>query len=78
MIKRKQMRGTVQKIIKPIVSGLPEKAQIEIKGADDLYKEIRIENEVTDDAGQKAPLKEGADVKVILEAESSDTLKKPE
>jgi hypothetical protein len=78
MIKRKQMRGTVQKIIKPIVSGLPEKAQIEINGADDLYKEIRIENEVTDDAGQKAPLKEGADVKVILEAESSDTLKKPE
>jgi hypothetical protein len=72
------MRGTVQKIIKPIVSGLPEKAQIEINGADDLYKEIRIENEVTDDAGQKAPLKEGADVKVILEAESSDTLKKPE
>jgi hypothetical protein len=78
MIKRKQMRGTVQKIIKPIVSGLPEKAQIEINGADDLYKEIRIENEVTDDAGQKAPLKEGTDVKVILEAESSDTLKKLE
>jgi molybdopterin-binding protein len=77
MIKRKKMRGTVQKIIKPIVHDEPEKAEIQINEADDLYKEIRIQNEVTDDAGQKAQLKEGADVSIIVEADSSAAPRKP-
>ena len=76
--KRKKMQGTVQKIIKPAVSSLPEKAQIGIEGADELYREIRIENVVTDDKGEKAKLKPGAEVDVIVEADSSATLKTPE
>ena len=76
--KRKKLQGTVQKVIKPIVPNLPEKAQIEIQGADDLYREIRIENEMTDENGAKVRLKQGAEVDVILEADSSATLKKPE
>jgi len=43
-----------------------------------LYREIRIENELTDERGDKAKLKEGADVDVVIEADSSATLKKPE
>jgi hypothetical protein len=43
-----------------------------------LYKEIRVENEVTDESGQKAKLKPGAEVEVIVQADSSATLKKPD
>jgi hypothetical protein len=78
MVKRRKMQGTVQKIIKPLHSGEPEKAQIEIDEADVLYKEIRVENEVADESGQKAKLKPGAEVQIIVEAESSATLKKPD
>jgi predicted DNA-binding antitoxin AbrB/MazE fold protein len=76
--KRKKLQGTVQKVIKPLRPNLPEKAQIEVQGADDLYREIRIENEMTDENGDKVQLKQGAEVDVILEADSSATLKKPE
>jgi hypothetical protein len=75
--KRKKLQGTVQKVIKPSLAQ-PEKAQIVIPEADDLYREIRIENQVTDDKGEKARLKPGAEVDVIVEADSSATLKKPE
>ena len=76
--KRKKLQGRVQKVIKPVSPNLPEKAQIEVQGADDLYREIRIENEMTDENGDKVRLKQGAEVDVILEADSSATLKKPE
>jgi len=76
--KRKKLQGTVQKIIKPAISSQPEKAEIDIHGADDLYREIRIENVVTNEKGEKAHLKPGAKVDVIVEADSSATIKKPE
>lgn len=75
--KRKKLKGTVQKIIKPLSPSAPEKAQIDIKGAEDLYREIRIDNEVVDEKGEKAGLKEGAEVDVTVEADSSATTKKP-
>jgi hypothetical protein len=75
--KRKKLKGTVQKIIKPLRPSEPEKAQIDIQGADDLYREIGIDNEVADEKGDKAQLKEGAVVDVIVEADSSATVKKP-
>ena len=76
--KRKKLQGTVQKVIKPAFPTEPEKAQIDIHDAEDLYREIRIENVVTDENGEKARLKPGAKVDVIVEADSSATLKKPE
>jgi hypothetical protein len=76
--KRKRMQGTVQKVIKPLDPNQPEKAQIDIQEADTLYREIRIENELTDKNGEKARLKPGAQVDVIVEADSSATLKKPD
>ncbi len=42
------LSGTVEKIIKPISPKEPEKAQIAVEQADHLYKEIRIENTLTD------------------------------
>ena len=75
--KRKKMKGYVDKIIKPVVPSEPEKAQINIEGADDLYREIRVENVVTDEHGEKAHLKPKAEVDVIVEVNSNATTKKP-
>ena len=66
--------GTVRKVIKPIVPGQPEKAEIEIQGADDLYKEIRIENTLVNPEGEKVKLKPSAEVDVTIEADKQDTV----
>jgi hypothetical protein len=55
--KKKKMRGTVEKIIRSIHPKAPEKAQIRIDEADDLYRKIRVENVVTDENGEKVRLK---------------------
>ena len=62
------LSGTVEKIIKPLSSDDPEKAQITVEGADRLYREIRIENTLTDENGEKVRLKPGAEVEVTVEA----------
>ena len=36
------LAGTVQKIIPPIMPGQPEKAEIAVHAADELYREIRV------------------------------------
>ena len=61
--------GTVEKIITSRVSTEPEKAQISIEGADQLYKELRIENTLTDERGKGVHLKQGDAVEVTIEAE---------
>ena len=66
---RKKMRAKVQKIIKPAYAAQPEKAEISIDEADDLYREIRVENRLTDENGNEARLKEGAEVDVNIEAD---------
>ena len=77
-MKKKRMRGSVQKVIKPVIPDEPEKAQISIEEGDDLYREIRVENVVTDDKGNKARLKTGAAVDVVIEADTDATIKKPD
>jgi hypothetical protein len=76
--KRKRFRGKVQKVLKPIVPLEPEKAQISVDEADELYREIRVENVLTDENGEKVRLKPGAEVDVILEADTGATTKKPD
>jgi hypothetical protein len=49
--------GTVEKIIKSPHPSEPEKAQITVEGADELYKEIRIVNNLTDENGDEVRLK---------------------
>jgi hypothetical protein len=75
--KRKKLRGRVQRVIKPIANEA-EKAEIEVDEAEDLYREIRIENVVTDENGEQARLKLGAKVDVVVEADSDATIKKPD
>lgn len=68
--------GIVEKIIKPLYPGDPEKAQISVQGADDLYKDIRIDNTLEDAKGNKVKLKEHAEVNVVVEADLQDTVPK--
>jgi hypothetical protein len=63
--------GKVEKII-PAIGNEPEKAQITVEGADDLYREVRIENALQDADGNAVSLKKGAEVDVTIEADAKD------
>jgi hypothetical protein len=58
--------GTVDKIVKPRAPGEREQAQIEVEGADHIYKEIRIENALTDDLGQEVRMEPGDKVNITI------------
>jgi hypothetical protein len=60
--------GTVEKIIKSRDPDEPEKGQIAVEGAEELYREIRIENTLQDEDGKDVALKQGAQVDVTTEA----------
>jgi len=68
--------GTVEKIIKSPIPDEPEKAQIAVEGADHLYREIRIENTLTNEEGEEVSLKPGAQVEVTVVAEAEATTPK--
>ena len=65
---RTTLPATLEKVITPLVPKEPEKAQISIERADHLYREIRIENTLTDAQGHRVKLKPGAEVEVTVEA----------
>jgi hypothetical protein len=73
--KHKKLHGSVKKVIKSVNPSEPDKAEIDIHEADDLYREIRIENVVTDEKGEKAKLKQGEDVDITLETDRDDKQK---
>jgi len=66
--------ATIEKIIKSRSPNEPEKAQIAVEGADPLYRELRIENTLIDENGDKVRLKPGAEVEVTIEAASEATV----
>ncbi len=68
--------GTVEKIIPPPHPSEPEKAQIGVEGADDLYREIRVKNTLQDENGNPVALKEGSKVEVTIEADPAATQRK--
>lgn len=68
--------GTVEKVIKPLDPRDEEKAQIGIVGAEDLYREIRVDNTLTNEKGEEVQLKQGARVEVTIAADEKDTTKK--
>jgi hypothetical protein len=74
--KLKKLRGTVEKVIKSTFPSGPEKAQIGIEEADELYREIRVENVLTDENGEKVRLKPGAEVDVVVQADTDATTMK--
>jgi hypothetical protein len=68
--------GTVDKVIKSPDPSEPDKAQIVVEGADELYREIRIDNALQTDKGEEVALKPGADVDVTVEASADATAPK--
>jgi hypothetical protein len=62
------MAGTVNKIIPSPRANLPEKAQIAVGGALRPYRDLRIENMLTDEHGDDVRLKKGARVEITVTA----------
>ena len=69
--------AVVEKIVKPITPNQPEKAQIAILGAENLYREIRVENSLENSDGEKVRLKAGAQVEITIEAPANAVEKEP-
>jgi hypothetical protein len=65
--------ATVERIIRSPHPSIPEKAQIAVEGADHLYRELRVNNTLTDENGETVRLKPGAEVEVTIEAEPEAT-----
>ena len=68
--------GTVEKVIKSPDPSEPDKAQIVVEGADELYREIRIDNALQNEKGEEVALKPGTDVDVTVEAPADATTPK--
>jgi len=68
--------ATVEEIIESPHPSIPEKAEISVQGADELYQEIRIENTLMDEHGDEVRLKKGALVEVTVEAAAEATTSK--
>ena len=73
----KTFPAKVDKIIKPIGNGEPEKAQITVEPADHLYRELRVENKLQDENGHEVRLKPGAQIEVKIEADAEATTSGP-
>jgi len=70
--------GKVERVIQAHPqSGEPEKAQIAVEGADHLYREIRVPNQLVDSDGKRVKLKQGAEVDVTIEADPVVTTTEP-
>jgi hypothetical protein len=67
---RTVITGTVDKLIPSPAPSLPEKAQISIAG-DGGYRDLRIENSLTDEHGDEVKLKKGAHVEVTVTGEDA-------
>jgi hypothetical protein len=67
------MPGAVDKIIPSPRPSQPEKAQIAVHGADNRYRDLRIENSLTDEHGDDVRLKKGEHVEVTVTAELETT-----
>ena len=63
-----KLHGVVDKVIPSNHPSQPEKAQIVVDEAEDLYKEIRIDNALENGDGETVQLKHGTEVDVIIEA----------
>jgi hypothetical protein len=73
---RRTMPAIVKQILKPMYHEQPEKVEISIPEADDLFREIRIVNTLMGVDGQLAALKQGARIDVTFEAMVEDTVRK--
>jgi hypothetical protein len=68
--------GTVERVISSPDPNEPDKAQIVVEGAEELYREIRIENTLKTEKGGEVSLKPGAEVDVTVESPADATTQK--
>jgi len=68
-----KVQGTVEKIIPSLSPDKPETAQISLETDQHLYREVRIENKLTDETGGQVSLKLGSPVEVTITAEAGST-----
>jgi len=68
----KTVPAVVSKIVKSAFAEQAEKIEISIPSGDDLFRELRIENEFTDVDGGSIALTDGTHVDVTFEAETKD------
>lgn len=64
--------GTVRKIIPSRRPGRPGAAQIVLDVTEKQYRDLRIENSLTDEHGSDVKLKKGAPVEVTVSARDDD------
>jgi hypothetical protein len=69
----KTLQAVVTKVVKPVLDGQPAKVEISIGQADDLFREVRIENNFTDVDGGSVALTNGARLDLTFEAEIKNT-----
>ncbi len=62
--------ATVEKILLA-KSAEPEKIQISVDGYDELYSELRIENTLRNESGDRVTLKRGAHIEITINADSN-------
>src|ERR1700733_14938808 len=65
--------GTVEKILPSLSAHPADTVEISVESGHQLYREVRIENTLTDENGQKVSLKLGSPVEVTIAAEASYT-----
>lgn len=65
-----KLPGIVEKLIESPLPTDPGKAQIQVEGADELFRELRIENKLTNEKGEEVSLKPGAKVEITVEAKA--------
>jgi 2'-5' RNA ligase len=68
----KTVAAVVNKLVKPRFADQPEKVEISIAGAEDLFREIRIDNTFANVDGGSFALTNGAHLDVTFEAETKD------
>ena len=74
---RTVMPGTVERVIPFRTSRLREKAQISIEG-EPRYRELRVENSLTDEHGDEVKLEKGAHVEITVTVEAQrKSIEKP-
>jgi hypothetical protein len=70
--------GTVDKIIPSLFPNEAGKVQISVDTPHNLYREVRIENTLTNASGDKVSLKLGSPVEVSITAQAGSTTVQPQ
>jgi uncharacterized membrane protein len=65
--------GTVEKVIPSLFPEEADTVEIRVDTPEELYREVRIENSLTNESGEKVSLKLGSPVKVTITAETEST-----